>query len=387
MLEFFIAKKYILERKKQSLSVILGIAIGVIVLIVSIGIDNGLKKERIKTILSTTSHILVSNGQKLLKYNDLKKQIEAIKGVKVVLPSIEEKGILKYFKDEKKYIYGVKIEGLELENAKKGMELDKKIIKGNIPLNKIKGVLIGKELTEKLGTSLEDKISIISSQNQEMELEIEGVFQTGFYDYDSNVIIVPLKVVQKLSQQENTVDKIKVMLNNPYEASEIANKIMSETKIFSRTWGELNKNLLSALMLEKTVMIIILSLISIIAEFTIYITLNMLVKEKIKDIGIMRAMGFTKKNIMKIFLIQGIILGIIGIILGIIIALFFLWYIKNFTLTFITSIYHISKIPVEISIKEIGGIIGANIGIIFIVSIFPAYRVAKMETVEALKYD
>lgn len=220
-----------------------------------------------------------------------------------------------------------------------------------------------------------------------MELEIEGVFQTGFYDYDLNVIIVPLKVVQKLSQQENTVDKIKVMLNNPYEASEIANKIMSETKIFSRTWGELNKNLLSALMLEKTVMIIILSLISIIAEFTIYITLNMLVKEKTKDIGIMRAMGFTKKNIMKIFLIQGIILGIIGIILGIIIALFFLWYIKNFTLTFITSIYHISKIPVEISIKEIGVIIGANIGIIFIVSIFPAYRVAKMETVEALKYD
>lgn len=387
MLEFFIAKKYILERKKQSFSVILGIAIGVIVLIVSIGIDNGLKKERIKTILSTTSHILVSSGQKLLKYNDLKKQIEAIKGVKVVLPSIEEKGILKYFKNEKKYIYGVKIEGLELENAKKGMELDKKIIKGNIPLNKIKGVLIGKELTEKLGISLGDKISIISSQNQEMDLEIEGIFQIGFYDYDLNVIIVPLKVVQKLSQQENTVDKIKVMLNNPYEASEIANKIMSETKMFSRTWGELNKNLLSALMLEKTVMIIILSLISIIAGFTICITLNMLVREKTKDIGIMRSMGFSRKSIMIIFLIQGIILGVIGIILGTIVALFFLWHIKNFTLTFITSIYHISKIPVEISVKEIGVIIGANIGIIFIASIFPTYREAKMETVEALKYE
>ena len=149
----------------------------------------------------------------------------------------------------------------------------------------------------------------------------------------------------------------------------------------------MNRNLLSALSLEKTVMILVFSLIVVIAGFVVWVTLNMLVREKIKDIGIMRAMGFSKKNIMKIFLIQGMILGGIGIAIGTLISLTFLWYIKNNTLDFITSIYYITKIPVEISFKEIIIIIGANFGIIFISSIFPAYRGAKMETVEALRHE
>ena len=133
-------------------------------------------------------------------------------------------------------------------------------------------------------------------------------------------------------------------------------------------------------------MIMVFSLIVIIAGFVVWVTLNMLVREKIKDIGIMRSMGFSRKSIMKIFLIQGMLLGIAGIVIGTIISLCFLWYIKNYTLAFITSIYYLTKIPVEISVKEIGVIIGANIGIIFVSSVFPAYRAAKMETVEALRH-
>ena len=113
----------------------------------------------------------------------------------------------------------------------------------------------------------------------------------------------------------------------------------------------------------------------------------MLVREKIKDIGIMRSMGFSRKSIMKIFLIQGMILGVTGIIIGTLIALGMLWYIKNYTLSFVTSIYYLTKIPVEISFKEILIIIGANLGIIFVSSVFPAYRAAKLETVEALRHE
>lgn len=387
MVEFFIAKKHIFERKRQSLISTLGIAIGVIVLIVSIGIANGLDKNMISSILSMTSHILVENGDKLSDYNDLKERIEKIPGVKGAVPSIETQGIFKYNGIYGGYISGVKIEGFDLESAKKAMNLDKKIVEGSISPDKMNGILIGKELFKNIGASLGDEVTIISSENKEIKFKIEGVFQSGYYDYDINMIILPLKAAQYLVYSGDTVNKIDVTLNDPYKAPEIADKIMTETKIFSRTWGDLNRNLLSALSLEKTVMIMVFSLIVIIAGFVVWVTLNMLVREKIKDIGIMRSMGFSRKSIMKIFLIQGMLLGIAGIIIGTVIALCFLWYIKNYTLAFITSIYYLTKIPVEISIKEIGVIIGANIGIIFVSSVFPAYRAARMETVEALRHE
>ena len=387
MVEFFIAKKHIFERKRQSLISTLGMAIGVIVLIVSIGIANGLDKNMISSILSMTSHVLVENGDKLSDYNDLKERIEKIPGVKGAVPSIETQGIFKYNGVYGGYISGVKIEGFDLESAKKAMNLDKKIVEGSISPDKMNGILIGKELFKNIGASLGDEVTIISSENKEIKFKIEGVFQSGYYDYDINMIILPLKAAQYLVYSGDTVNKIDVTLNDPYKAPEIADKIMTETKIFSRTWGDLNGNLLSALSLEKTVMIMVFSLIVIIAGFVVWVTLNMLVREKIKDIGIMRSMGFSRKSIMKIFLIQGMLLGIAGIIIGTVIALCFLWYIKNYTLAFITSIYYLTKIPVGISIKEIGVIIGANIGIIFVSSVFPAYRAARMETVEALRHE
>lgn len=387
MIEFFIAKKHIIERKKQSLISIIGITIGIVVLMVSIGIANGLDKNMITSILSVSSHIMVSNGDKISNYQEIKEEIEKVEGVKGAVPSISTQGIFKYNGVYGGYVAGVKIEGYDLESAKVAMDLDKKIVNGSINPDKINGILIGKELFKIIGAKLGDEVSIISSENKEIKFKIEGVFQSGYYDYDVNMIILPLKAVQYLIYGENVVSKLDVTLFDPYKAPKIADDIMANTGIYSRTWGDMNRNLLSALSLEKTVMIMVFSLIVIIAGFVVWVTLNMLVREKIKDIGIMRAMGFSKKNIMKVFLIQGMILGNIGIIIGTIISLAFLWYIKNNSLNFITRIYYLTKIPVEISIKEILIIILANLGIIFISSIFPAYRGAKMETMEALRHE
>ncbi|MGL4307656.1 ABC transporter permease [Cetobacterium sp. SF1] len=388
MLEFFIAKKHIFEKKKQSFIAAMGVAIGVIVLTVSIGISNGLDKNMINSILSMTSHVLVlGRGGEITEYNKLASNIDELSGVKGAVPKISTQGILKYKGIFGDYVSGVKVEGLDLKSAEKAMDLNKKIIHGIINPDDNKGIIIGNELYKSLGANLGDTITLVSADGKDFNMKIEAVFQSGYYDYDTSMVIIPLKTAQYITYMGDKVTAIDVMLNNPYNADKISTEIFNKFGYFNRTWGDLNRNLLSALSLEKTVMILVFSLIVIIAGFVVWVILNMLVREKIKDIGIMRSMGFSNKSIMKIFLLQGIFLGGAGIIVGEFISIGILWYIKNYSISQITSIYYLTKVPVEISFKEIGIIVLANIVIIFLSSIFPAYRAGKMQTVEALRHE
>ena len=388
MIEFFIAKKHILERKRQSIIAILGVAIGVTVLTVSIGIANGLDKNMVSSILSISSHIVATkDGEAIDDYRELQTQIESIKGVKGVVPQISTQGILKYKGIFGSYVSGVKINGLDFDDAKTAMNLDKKIVAGTMDIKKPTEFLIGKELFNQLGAKLGDKITVVSADNREMHLTIVGVFQSGYYEYDTTMIIVPLRAVQILSYTGNMVTSLEVFLDDVYSANKLSGQIQMKTNLSTRTWGDLNRNLLAALSLEKTVMILVFSLIVIIAGFVVWVILNMLVKEKTRDIGIMRSMGFSSNNIMRIFMLEGLFLGSFGIIVGLTTSGGILWYVKDNTINQITNIYYLNKIPVEITSKEVLVIVGANIVIIFLSSIFPAYRAAKLQVVEALKYD
>ena len=372
MIEFFIAKKQMLERKKQSILSILGVLIGITVLMVSLGVSNGLDKNMINSILSLTSHVTVYSPENISDYQKYSEEIEKIKGVKGVVPTIETQGIIKYEGYFEPYVAGVKVVGYNLEKALTSM-----------------GILIGKELAATTGATVGDKIKLVTSENTEIEMNIVGIFQSGFYEYDVNLVIIPLITAQYITYSNDTVGRLNVRLDDPYDAPKLINEISEKipNNFFLNTWGDQNRALLSALTLEKTIMLVVFSLIAIVAGFLIWITLNTLVREKTKDIGIMRAMGFSKKNIMLIFLIQGLVLGLIGIIIGIILSLVMLYYIKNYAVDLVANIYYIRSIPIEISLKEISTIVGANFIIILISSIFPAYRAAKLENVEALRYE
>ena len=388
MLEFFIAKKHIFEKKKQSLIGILGITIGITVLMVSIGIANGLDKNMISSILSMGSHVSVPEIEREDNYKNLAEKLEKIDGVKGVIPKVSTQGIIKYTGIYGTHVSGVKVDGLDFEKAEKGLELKNKIVYGEMNSKKKNTILIGKELFNQLGAEIGDKITLVSPENQELPLVIGGVFESGYYDYDVNMVIIPLATAQYLLYlDENDVTSLEVTLFNPYKAEEVADKIFNKYGFLSRTWGDQNRNLLSALALEKTVMIVVFSLIVVIAGFVVWVIMNMLVREKIKDIGIMRAMGFPKKTIMRIFLFEGMTLGGIGIVIGTVLSLSILWYVENFSISGITNIYYLTKIPVELSLKEIITIIFVNIIIIFLSSVFPAYRAGKMETMEALRHE
>jgi lipoprotein-releasing system permease protein len=342
----------------------------------------------INSILSVSSHIVASkDGEVIEDYRELQSQIESVEGVKGVVPQISTQGILKYSGIFGSYVSGVKINGLDFDDAKIAMELDKKIVKGTMDVKKPTEFLIGKELFDQLGAELGDQITVVSADNREMHLTIAGVFQSGYYEYDTTMIIIPLRAVQILSYTGDTITSLEIFLDDVYSADKISKQIQMKTNVKTRTWGDLNRNLLAALSLEKTVMILLFSLIVIIAGFVVWVILNMLVKEKTRDIGIMRSMGFSSNNIMKIFMLEGLFLGSLGIIIGLSLSGSILWYVKDNTISQITDIYYLNKIPVEITSKEILIIVGANIVIIFLSSIFPAYKAAKLQVVEALKYD
>ena len=387
LFEFFIAKKHIFEHKKQSFIGIIGIAIGIIVLTVSIGISNGLNKNMIDSILSLSSHVTVIGNENLKDYEKLETLLNAYPEVKGVIPKVSSQGIVKYNGILGTYISGVKLDGLDLEKAIPALNLQSKIKRGSIDFKNMKGVLIGEELLNRIGGNIGDPINIISANNKELQLEIMGTFQSGYYDYDLSMIILPLKTAQYITERDNTLSSMDLILKNPYDADKVSNKVYNDTGLYNRTWGSLNQNLLKALTLEKTVMIIGFSLIVIIAGFVVWVILNTMVREKIRYIGIMRSIGISHGSIIKIFLIQGIILGLTGIIIGVLISLFLLWYIKTYSLPGISSIYYLTKVPIELSFKELLTIVGANTLLIFLSSVFPAYRAGKLKIVEALRHD
>lgn len=386
MVEFFIAKRYMLERKRQSVISILGIMIGVIVLTVSIGISNGLDDNMIKSVLSITSHIKYAPDEKINNIWELKDEIEKYKEIKGVVPNIPTQGIFKFKRGENEYLAGIKIQGFHLESAKEAMNLDNKIIKGNIGQNN-NSIIIGSELSYASGASINDIITLVTSEGKEVQFQVSGIFQTGYFDYDLNVVMINLLTAQYITHNNEKATEFEIILYNPHKAEEVSKKLMNEIGIYGRTWGSMNRNLLSALALEKTVMIIVFSLLVVIAGFVVWATLNMLVREKIKDIGILRAMGYSRINISKIFMLQGVILGIIGIVLGLIISWGVIGYIRSYSIPGIDSIYYIKNIPVIISRGEIIKIVSANMIVILLSSFFPAYRASKLETQEALKYE
>jgi len=387
MVEFFIAVRHILERKFQSIFSILGVAIAVTVFIVSLTVSNGLEKNMITSLLTLSPHIQIKStkGSFFDNYNDVIEKTKGIKDVKAVIPQINSQSIIKF----DNFAKGVLAKGMEAENVKNDLKL--RIVKGNNNISELNSILIGEGLSKEMNLKVGDVLSLVSAENKELKLTVKGIFKTGFLDYDSNLVIIPLRTMQILGEQGEVATEIGIITGNPQKIEEVEAQVyekLQNDNFSVISWKIINHNLLNAVQFEKFVLIAILSLLLMIASFAVSVILNMIVREKIKDIGILKSIGYTNSHIRNIFTIEGLIIGVSGMILASILSPVILMILKKLFKIFMgNSYYYLEELPLYISVRELSMIYIVAFAVVFISTIYPAARAAKMKPVEALKYE
>ena len=406
-LEKEITFRFLKARKKDGfLNVIsifsfIGISLGVAVLIIVMSVMNGFRTELINKIVGFNSHITVQPYEQEININEIQNSSLDIISKNLILSNSSEAIIIREQNSK-----GILLRGY-LENDFSKLELinNKNFVGQNKKLKK-NFISIGKELSFNLDLDIGDNITIMSSSGVETIIgnlpkqktfTVLSIFDSGLADFDNNVIFINLETLEEFSNLEIKDRNLEIYLNNPQ-------KIENQKKIiqnifpndFISTWADMNRSLFSALKVERNVMFIILSLIIIVAAFNIISGLTILVKNKTKDIAILKSIGVLNNSIIKIFFFVGVIIGTTATFFGILIGVTFSYYVENirefisstFDITlFPEEIYFLSTMPSEINISSIILISFCSILITILVSIFPAMSAAKLDPIKSLKYE
>ena len=405
-LEKEIALRYLKTRKKDgflniiSIFSFIGISLGVAVLIIVMSVMNGFRTDLVEKIVGFNAHAVVKPYNIAIDKNKLKNE-DLKKIANNFLFSNSGEGIIV----NKDYTKGILLRGYKKKSFKKLNFVKSNSFRGNKNLN-IKHISIGKELSFVLNIDIGDKLSIMSPSGvqtiigdlpKQETFVVESVFESGLQDFDLNVVFININDLEGLFDFEKNQREVEIYLKNPKNIIFAKNKlenIFKDEIVF--TWADANKSLFSALKVERNVMFIILSLIILVAAFNIISGLTIFVKNKTREIAILKSIGVQNKSIQKIFFIVGFSIGSLATICGILFGVLFSFYVENirvffskmFNLSlFPEEIYFLSKMPSEINLFSIIVISFFSILITCIVSIFPALKASKLDPVKALKYD
>jgi len=260
--------------------------------------------------------------------------------------------------------------------------------------------VLGGTLADRLRVKIGDEVILFSINKETVsagflspkatKFKVVGIFETGMYEYDSNLAYVSLGSAQKILSSGSSVTGLQVKISNFYKAEKVAKEFDSKlgSSYYATDWMHLHKNLFSWMALEKYAMFIVLSLIVAVAAFNIISTLIMIVIEKRKEIGILKSMGATSGSIMRIFMLEGLVSGIVGTILGSVLGFFLCWIQKTFKpISLPPEIYFISTLPIDMRLFDFLIVALAAVGITFLATIYPAYRASQMLPVEAIRYE
>jgi lipoprotein-releasing system permease protein len=416
--EIFIGLRYLKAKRKQffmsinSIISIAGVFLGVMTLIIVLAVMNGFETDIKEKILGTHSHVILlkQGAGGISNYSALIEQVKGYERVVSASPFIYNEGML----TSKANVSGVVIRGIDPDSAVEVTNIGRAMKEGSLSdLKKqggdgaVAGIIIGKELARHLGAFLNEPVTVISPMGtitpmgmvpRMKQFKVMGIFNVGMYEYDSKLAYISLKEAQRFFNMGDNVTGIEIKVDDVYRAKEVAGIIQRDLGFpyWTRDWMEMNKNLFSALRLEKVIMFIILFLIVFVAAFNIVSTLIMVVMEKNKDIAILKSMGATAWSILKIFIIEGLIIGTLGTVLGALSGMLaainmetiagYVEKVLGFEV-FSRDVYYLDRFPSELNPVDVVIIVIVALVLCFFATLYPSWKASKLDPVEALRYE
>ena len=413
--ERMVAVRYLRARREEGLISIIalfslvGIALGVATLIVVLAVMNGVRGELIKSIIGLEGHVSVyADGRGIDHYDDLSKTLMTVPGVKAALPKVEGQIMASY----KGQATGAMVVGYRYNDLKQKDLLMKRIVAGDAgALDRGEGVIIGKRMAEKMGLRVGDDITLISPEGRSTvagivprvkAYKVAGMFSIGMFAYDNGMIIMPFNDAQvyfKLRDQgADNVSSMEIIASDAEHAGTIAAQVAGMLGPNYRVydWKSSNNQIFQAVIVQRNVMFLILMLIILVASFNIISSLIMLVREKGRDVAVLRTMGASHSSIMRIFIACGSCVGVIGTFVGVLFGLLIAYNTENIQLwlesmmghrLFADELYFLSHLPSKVDNGEVLTVVAMALALSFLATIYPARRAARLDPAEVLRYE
>lgn len=408
--EWMVALRYLRARRKEGfISVIagfsfIGIMLGVATLIIVMAVMNGFRQELFDKMLGLNGHVVVHSLGEFTDYNEVADRIRQVDGVKYALPLVEGQVLISTpFTSS-----GALVRGLREEDLKSLKSVSSNIRFGTLDgFDEKPGLALGSRMANSLNVKVGDEVSILTPRGPSTALgtaprvkryPVAAIFEIGMSEYDASILFMPLNEAQRYFSQRNTVTVLEVVLDSPDEVAELAPKIITAggPTIYVTDWRQRNATFFTALQVERNVMFLILALIVLVAALNIISGLIMLVKDKGRDIAILRTMGATRGAVMRVFFIAGASIGIVGTVAGFALGVLVCLNIDRIrgviawltdTELFPAELYYLSQLPADMDTGETGTVVVMALVLSVLATVYPSWRASRLDPVEALRYE